>query len=122
MITAAMKSMIENNALAVATISADHTPHCIAVGYVQVINSTQLLLTNNYMRRTPENIKRMPAVACAFWSPDWKNKCEGYELIGSAEYFTTGPWMDKIKSIPENEGEPCRGAIIITVTEIKNLG
>lgn len=116
-----MKKMIENNALALATISRTGQPHCIALGYVKVIGDRQLLVTNNYIRETVENISRVPQVALSVWNRDWEENCEGYELIGRAEYFTTGSWLEKIKKIPENKGEPCRGAIIITVEKVKNL-
>lgn len=122
MITPSIKKIVENNVLALATVSQEGRPHCIALGYVKVINSRQLLVTNNYMRQTIQNISRIPQVALAVWSRDWEKNCVGYELMGTAEYFTSGPWVDRIKKIPENRGELCRGAIVITVSKIKKLG
>lgn len=116
-----MKKLIEGNAVAVATISNNDVPHCIAVGYVKVVSPNQILLTNNYMRQTPENIKRAASVACAVWGREWEKVCEGYELIGRAEYFADGPWLEKIQAIPENQGEPCLGAILITIEKVKRL-
>lgn len=121
MITPEMKKMIESNALALATVSPKGEPHCIALGYVQVINDHQLLATSNYIRESVKNIARVPQVALAAWNREWEKECEGYELIGRAEYFTDGPWLEKIQAIPENRGEPCLGAIVITVEKVKKL-
>jgi len=42
-------------------------------------------------------------------------------LGGTAEYFTEGKWYELIKQIPENKGEPCKGAILATINKIKKL-
>jgi hypothetical protein len=44
---------------------------------------------------------------------------EGYNIDGRAEYFTEGAWLDFVKSIPENKDEPCKGAIVIEIKNIK---
>ncbi len=45
----------------------------------------------------------------------------GYELRGTAEYITEGKWYEIVKRIPENESEPCKGAILVTINKIKKL-
>ncbi len=72
MITPSIKKIVENNVLALATVSQEGRPHCIALGYVKVINSRQLLVTNNYMRQTIQNISRIPRVALAVWLRNWE--------------------------------------------------
>jgi hypothetical protein len=52
---------------------------------------------------------------------DWKENCVGYELKGAAKYFIEGKWVDFIKKIPINEGEPCKGAILVKINKIKIL-
>jgi len=116
-----LKKLIEGNALSLATVDEDGNPHCIAVGFVKVVSKNKVLVTDNYMAETIKNIKRNPQVALAVWNKDWKKDCIGYGLKGVAEYFTSGTWHDKVKEIPENEGEPCKGAILVTINKIKKL-
>ncbi len=116
-----MKKMIEENALGLATINEKEEPHNIAVGYVKVISKNQLLITDNYLDETINNIKINPNVALVVWRADWKENCIGYEFRGKAEEFTSGKWVDEIKKIPINKGEPCKSAILVTINKIKLL-
>ncbi|MCD6550292.1 pyridoxamine 5'-phosphate oxidase family protein [bacterium] len=116
-----LKKLIEENALAFATVDENGNPHCIAVGFVKVISKNQILVTDNYMVGTIKNIQQNPNVALSVWNKEWKEKCVGYELRGTAEYFTSGKWYEMIKQIPENKEEPCKGAILITINKIKKL-
>ena len=120
-ITTEMKKLIEENALAFATVNESGKPHCVAVGFVKVVSKNQLLITANYLRETVKNIQRNNNVALAVWNRNWEKNCIGYELRGTAEYFDSGKWYQKVKEMPENEGEPCKGAILVTITKIKKL-
>ncbi len=116
-----LKKLIEDNALALSTVNESGNPYCIAVGFVKVVSANQILVTDNYMNETTRNLKKNPNVALSVWDTNWKEKCIGYKLKGKADYFTEGQWYDKIRTIPENEGEPCKGAILITITNIKKV-
>jgi len=121
MINKGIKKIIEENALGLATVDKNGNPHNIAVGYVQVISKNQLLISNNYLEETIENIKSNPNVALVVWVSDWKKNCVGYELRGKAEYFTSGKHHETIKKLPINQGEPCKGAILVTINKVKVL-
>ena len=121
MINSGIKKMIEENALGLATVDKKGNPHNIAVGYVEVVSENQLVVSNNYIVETIKNIKNNDNVSLVVWNKDWKEHCVGYELIGKAEYFEHGKWVDLIKTFPINQGEPCKGAIIVTVSKIKIL-
>ncbi len=116
-----VKKMIEENALGLATVDKNGNPHNIAVGYVRVVSENQLLISDNYFEETSENIKSNPNVSLAVWRSDWQENCVGYELAGKAEYFTSGKWHEMIKKIPINDGEPCKGAILVTLNKMKVL-
>lgn len=115
------KELIENSAIALATIDKDGNPHCIAVASVKFVSDNQFLVTDNYMVNTSKNIQKNPNVALTVWNKDWQNNCIGYKLKGLAEYFTKGKWHEMLKEIPENKGEPCKGAILITINKIKRV-
>jgi predicted pyridoxine 5'-phosphate oxidase superfamily flavin-nucleotide-binding protein len=116
-----IKKLIEQNPVALATINEDNTPHSIIVAYVKVTSKTQVLITDNHMVQTTKNIKRNKNIALSLYNKEWKKDCIGYELNGTAEYFSSGTFYQKVKEIPENENEHCKGAILITINKIKKL-
>jgi len=113
------KELIESEAVAVATINADGSPNLIAVGFVKVIDPTSILITDNYMNHTPENIKNDSRICLAVWTKDWN---EGYKFNCKATYFTEGKWVDYVKNLQENKGYPAKGAILCGVDGIFKLG
>lgn len=114
MITPKIKELIENNPLALATINSDNTPHNIVVGDVKVISKNQIIPADNYMVKTLSNIQNNKHVSLAVF-----NTQEGYELIGTAEYFSSGNWLEQVKKI--HKGFPAKGAIVVTIKNIKKL-
>lgn len=121
MIDKELKKLIEENALALATVDEFGNPHCIAIGFVKVVSKYQLLVTDNYMVKTTKNIQKNHNVSLTVWNKEWKKDCKGYELKGIAKYDTKGKWYGMVKRIPENKKEPCKGAILVTVKSIKRL-
>ncbi|NQT49922.1 pyridoxamine 5'-phosphate oxidase family protein [Candidatus Kuenenbacteria bacterium] len=115
------KQVIENNALALASVNVNGSPHVVAAAFVKVVAEDKILVTNNYMNTTIENIQKNKQVALAVWNKDWEENCCGFEFIGIAEYFTSGEWYDKVKQLPENIDEPCKGALLITIKKVKRL-
>jgi predicted pyridoxine 5'-phosphate oxidase superfamily flavin-nucleotide-binding protein len=117
-----MKKMInESLIMALATVNKKGEPHNIAVGYVQIVPKNQLLISDNWINESIDNIKSNSNVSLAVWNKNWEEACIGYEFRGKAEYFTSGKWVDEIKKLSINKGEPCKGAILITITKIKVL-
>lgn len=104
----AIKNLIEENALALTTINLEGKPHNIAVEFVKVRSSNQLLISDNYLVETIANIKKNTNVALPVWNADWKDKCISYGLKGTAEYFTSGKWLEAIKKISENKDALCK--------------
>jgi len=112
-----LKKLIEENPMSLATIDNSGDPHVIAVAYVKVVSSNQILITDNCMRRTKKNILRNNKVALAVWDKDWT----GYQIKGTAEYFVSGEWKKFVEEMKENKGLPAKGAILVTIKEIYKL-
>jgi predicted pyridoxine 5'-phosphate oxidase superfamily flavin-nucleotide-binding protein len=117
MIDKKLKTMIEKNPVAFATSDENGNPHVIAVAYVKVVGKNKLLITDNYMKKTTENLIRNYRIALAVWDKCWK----GYRLKGVAKYFTSGKWKKFVEQMKENKGEPAKGAILVTIDEIHRL-
>jgi len=111
-----IKNKIEKATIAVATVNSKGKPHNIAVMYAKVKDG-MVVITANYMKTTINNIKDNRNISLVFWEGE-----RGWRIDGEAEYHDSGDWLEFIKSIPENKDEPCKGAIIINVDGVSELG
>lgn len=116
-----LKKMLENNAMALATVDAIGNPHVIAMAGVVFVSNNQFLLTDNHLQETLKNINNNPNIAITIWNEDWQTDCVGYKLKGQAEYFTEGKHYQLVKDLPENQGEPCKGVLLITIDQARRL-
>ena len=110
-----IKKIVEENPLALASIR-ENKPYIIAVAYAK-IKDGKIVITNNYMKTTINNIKDNKCVSLAVWDSKW----EGYQINGEAEYFDSGNYFEFVKLLKENKDESPNGAIVIKITEIKKL-
>lgn len=116
-IDSSVKKLIENNPISFATVDLKGKPNVIGVAYVKVVSNNQIIITDNFMKQTKENIENNNNICLAVWDKDWN----GYKLIGTAEYFTNGKWKIFVEKMPENEGLSAKGAILITLLNIIKL-
>lgn len=112
-----IKEIVENNPVALATVTEDNKPNVIAVAFAKVMDD-KILITDNYMNETILNIKNNNAVCLAVWNKEWV----GFKIIGKAHYFESGEWLNKVKTMPENKGLPAKGALVIDIKDIIKLG
>ncbi len=117
-ITQKAKKIIERNYAAFATVDKNCRPNVIAVACVRVVEKNKLLITDNFMGYTAESIRRNDNVCLAVWN----DKEKGYKVIGKAKYFQDGKWLEFVKQMPENKGLSAKGAILITVSKLIELG
>ena len=117
MINSKAKQTIENNPLAFATVNKNGSPNVIAVAWVKVVSDNQILVTDNFMVKTKENLQNDGNVCLAVWDKGWN----GYKIMGVAEYFLEGKYKKVIENLEENKNLSAKGAIIITVKEISKL-
>jgi predicted pyridoxine 5'-phosphate oxidase superfamily flavin-nucleotide-binding protein len=109
-----IKNIIESNPVSLSTIMKDGNPNAIGVAYVKVVSDMEIVITDNYMNQTIEDIQNNENVCLLSWSNDMK----GYKLIGQAEYLSSGKWLDFVKNMPENAGLSAKGAILVKVVNI----
>jgi uncharacterized protein len=108
---------IEENPIVLATSSKDGKPNASVAAFVKV-KDNKIIITNNYMKTTIDNIKHNHAISLVVWD----KKMDGYKIEGTAEYYEDGEWIDFIKKIPQNKDEPCNGAIVIKPKDIISIG
>ena len=91
------------------------------VAFLKVISDTEIIITDNFLGKTVENIKENPNVILAVCNENWKEVSIGYYIKGVAEYHQNDEIHELVKRFPENEGLPCKGAILVKVTKIKRV-
>ena len=109
-----IKSLIENNPVALSTVTESNKPNVIGVAFVKVVSDSELLITDNYMNQTKKDILGNNNVCLIVWDEDLK----GFKIIGKAEYFTEGKWKKYVEEMSENEGLPAKGAILVKVERV----
>ena len=110
-----IKEKLEKATIAVATCDKNSNPHNIAIMYAKV-SENKIIITNNFMKKTIENIKVNNKVSLVFWETE-----EGWRIDGEAAYYNSGKWLEFIKNLKENNGFPDRGAIVIDIKNICKL-
>ncbi len=116
-ITIEQQKLIEEHPVALSTVCKGNKPNVIGVAFVKVIEANKILITDNYMSHTKDNLEKNNNVCLAVWDKDWS----GVKLIGTAEYFSEGNYVDVVKNIPENKNLSAKGAIVITVSQLIEL-
>lgn len=116
-ITPKIKKIIEQNPVTIATVDQSGKPNVSVVAYVKVVSENEVLITDNYMAQTRNNILQSKNVCLAVWDKKWN----GVKLIGKAKYFTTGSWKEKVEKMKENKGLPAKGAIVVVISKIIEL-
>jgi len=118
MITGKIKELLEKEVVAFTTVSGDGRPNVIAVACCKVIEGNKVLVTDNFMNKTRQNLVNNQHVAMAVWSKDMEN---GYQLKDRAECITEGKYKELVDKDPNNKGLAHKAAVLVTVNEIWDL-
>lgn len=101
-----------------ATADSSGRPNVIAVSCCKVVGKNKILVTDNFMNKTRNNLLANPVAACAVWSPDRE---KGFQFKGKVRYLTSGKWKRRVEAMPENKNLAHKGAVLIEVREIWDL-
>ena len=110
-----IKEKLEKSTIAFSTINKDK-PHTVFILYPK-IKDNKIIITDNYMKTSVENLKKNQNICLAFFEGE-----KGWRINGNADYQSSGKWLDFVKELKENEGMPAKGAIVVDIEEIKELG
>ena len=113
-----IKDLLEKKVVAFSTVGSDFGPNVIAVSFPKVVDRNKILITDNLMNKTRENILKNKKVSIAVWNEDPEI---GYQLKGEAEYITDGDWKNLVDNMDNNKDFVHKAAIVITVYEIWDL-
>jgi len=111
-----IKDELENKIVALTTVTKDGKPHSIAVEINKIIDNN-IIITNNQMNVTPINLKGNSNVSILVW-----NNEKGFRIEGKGEYYESGEWFNFVKKLEENKNYNPKGAIIVRIKRIIELG
>ncbi|KKQ50927.1 MAG: Pyridoxamine 5'-phosphate oxidase-related FMN-binding protein [Parcubacteria group bacterium GW2011_GWD2_38_11] len=116
-ITPKIKKIIEKNPLTIATVDRSGKPNVSVVAFVKVVSENEVLITDNYMAQTKQNILQNKNVCLAVWDKKWN----GVKIIGKTKYFSSGKWKEYVEKMKENKGLSAKGAIIVKISKLIDL-
>lgn len=113
-----VKEIFENEKYhQLATASVSGVPNVSAVGAKYVRDSETIVIVDNYMNKTLDNVLSNPLVAIFV-----RREKIAYQIKGKCKYVNKGPEYEEARKWMKSKGEkyPAKGALIITVEEIFN--
>lgn len=117
-ITENIKTLLESSNVSFATSDQNNVPNCNIIACLKVINSNQILFTDNYLNKTRHNLEINKNISLSFCSTDGN---EAYQIKGTAEIFTDGIYKEMVDNMECNQGLAHKAAILVTITEIWDL-
>lgn len=120
-ITEEMKEVIQGaKVFAVATASKDGEPNVVPIAFGKMLSEDEILLVDNFMKKTMENLKANPKAAVSVWKA---GDSKGYQFKGDVRIETSGSNFDdgvKIVKAVEPKLTP-RAVVIVEVKSIYSI-
>jgi len=107
-----MKTLLGSTIWVLGTADTNGIPNAVPIHYAKVLNDSQLMLVDNFMKKTTANIKSNPQVTVSVW-----NSTSGYQFKGTAKIETAGANFDTAVEMVRGKRTP-KGAIIVDVDAI----
>ena len=118
--TERMKELFDKvRPVVLSTASIDGIPNAVPVGAKKIIDDETILISDQFLNKTLDNMKANPHVAVTYWEGR-----EGYQLKGTVTIETTGKRFEEtaqwIEEMSNKAGFPLKskGAIILKIEEI----
>ncbi|MCD6567610.1 MAG: pyridoxamine 5'-phosphate oxidase family protein [Dehalococcoidia bacterium] len=123
-ITEEMRGVVEQAKVVVlATVSKEGKPNAVPIAFKEALSGDEILLADNFMKKTVENIKVNPVVAVSAWHKDSSGNSRGYQFKGEARIETSGRIFDegvRIVKAADPELTP-KGAVIVKVDSVYSI-
>ena len=106
--------------VAVGTASPEGVPNVVPILWKKILDDDTIILIDNFMKTTKENLQRNKNVCISFW--DAKTE-EAYKIKGTARYHTDGPVYNEGKKFIQLK-KPDRvpkGVVEIKVSQIFDI-
>ena len=112
---AVKKAILEQEILPVATSNKDKIPNVVYIKYLKVVDDQTVLIADNYLNKTRDNILDNGKIAFAV-RDDEKGS---YQIKGTAERITQGDMFEEVQQWVPDE-LPRLAAIVMHVESVYN--
>lgn len=110
-------TLIEGNPCYIATVSYENKPNIAVASDIHILDEKHILISQNEMIHTPENILNNKYVVLISFNDKW-----GWlRLSGIAFYYTEGKYMEVCNKLFNNETATPKGVIIVEITKVETL-
>lgn len=111
-----------NEQILVAFGTADKkgNPNVVPILWKTILDDETILLLDNFMKKTRENIQENKKVCVSFWNA---NSGEAYKIKGTAKYYQEGTIYEKGKAFMQSKrpGNSPKGVVEIKIEEIYTI-
>jgi predicted pyridoxine 5'-phosphate oxidase superfamily flavin-nucleotide-binding protein len=108
---------IEGKVIFLATASKKRTPNIIAAEVNKITDDGLIIITDNQMGRTVENILTTKKAAILFTN----NKKIWWRIFVDADYQTNGEWLEFVKGLETNKKWTPKGVLVLKIKEVDDL-
>lgn len=114
-----MMDAIEKDLVFLATTSSEGIPNVVPIGFARPIDDGNILIADNYMKKTRKNIEENPNVALVTKDAQ-KNP---YQFKGTAEIFESGKIFDEVVEWAQNVMSKLnpKAAIVVKITDVYSV-
>jgi uncharacterized protein len=102
-----------DGAVVFATVDPEGIPNAIYVTCVSMHGDDKVVIADNYLGKTQDNIRAGSRGAVLFLTPEKKS----YQIKGRIEYCTTGEIYEEMKGWNPTK-HPGRAAVVVNVEEV----
>ncbi|MGC9516106.1 MAG: pyridoxamine 5'-phosphate oxidase family protein [Methanomicrobiales archaeon] len=86
-----MEAIEKNKLIFLATSNEDNVPNVVPIGFARPLDSKTVLIVDNYMHKTHENLEKNPKASFVVLEV---RECP-YQFKGNIEIFESGPYFDE---------------------------
>ncbi len=107
----------KTNPTCVATVNNEYIPNIIYVTFLKYINDTTVVIADNKLAKTKNNVLSNSNLSFVVLDPETK---KSYQLKGKTEYVEEGKkYLDVLNWVQEKKRDlHPKGALYVTITEI----
>ncbi len=116
-----VKELFEKSKLvSFGTADREGNPNVVPILWKKILDEDRIILLDNFMQTTKENILQNKKVCLSFWDPETE---EAYKVKGNAIYHSNGPVYEKGRKFMQSiKGDKApKGVVEVIVTEIYNI-
>jgi len=115
-LTPEVREVIQNQKpLPIATADKNGKPNVIFVGMWKFIDDETIMIVDNFLNKTANNIKENPKLSMVGYDGESK---KSYQIKGSVDYLEKGDHFEEAKSLAESNKLPGKAVVIFHIEEV----